>query len=403
MRLFGTPGTRLERRRFVDRAWQRYVHDGLEPVGISDEISSSWRRARESYRIDPALTRSDRILSADALAERCEQDATFALAAPILRDFASPLRLIGHVLAYFDRDGWMLSIDGDRRVVELVEAINFRPGANWSEDAAGTNGPGTALAAGKAIEVFASEHFVAAWQPWSCAAAPVIGPGDTTPVGLVDITGPWELQRRQAILVAKAIARAVHERLRAAASIRDEVVKYEFRAAHEAGDALVAVDARGQVIAANGAAARRRMVEAGALAPDIRLALARARRSRLPGSGGPMRVEPPDGPVFIVSSVEYEGSRVGTIVRVPAPAVAPPRAARAHSRPSAPIDAAAKAIAAIRKLSRSIGIPAGLKELGVKEADLATMAENAKRDACQLTNPRTATLQQVVEIFKAAM
>jgi alcohol dehydrogenase len=69
----------------------------------------------------------------------------------------------------------------------------------------------------------------------------------------------------------------------------------------------------------------------------------------------------------------------------------------------APVDAAAKGIAAIRKLSKAIGIPSGLKELGVKEADLATMAENAKRDACQLTNPRTATLQQVVEIFKAAM
>jgi alcohol dehydrogenase len=69
----------------------------------------------------------------------------------------------------------------------------------------------------------------------------------------------------------------------------------------------------------------------------------------------------------------------------------------------APVDAAAKGIAAIRKLSKAIGIPAGLKALGVKEADLSTMAENAKKDACQLTNPRTATLEQVVEIFKAAM
>jgi alcohol dehydrogenase len=60
----------------------------------------------------------------------------------------------------------------------------------------------------------------------------------------------------------------------------------------------------------------------------------------------------------------------------------------------APVDAAAKGIAAIRKLSKAIGM---------KEADLPTMAENAKKDACQLTNPRTATLQQVVEIFKAAM
>ncbi|MBT1076170.1 iron-containing alcohol dehydrogenase [Geobacter grbiciae] len=69
----------------------------------------------------------------------------------------------------------------------------------------------------------------------------------------------------------------------------------------------------------------------------------------------------------------------------------------------APLDAAAKAIAAIRKLSAAIGIPAGLKELNVKEGDLKVMAENAKKDACQLTNPRKATLEQVIGIFKAAM
>lgn len=66
-------------------------------------------------------------------------------------------------------------------------------------------------------------------------------------------------------------------------------------------------------------------------------------------------------------------------------------------------DAAEKAITAIRRLSASIGIPTGLKALNVKEADLKVMAENAKKDACQFTNPRTATLEQVVEIFKAAM
>ena len=66
-------------------------------------------------------------------------------------------------------------------------------------------------------------------------------------------------------------------------------------------------------------------------------------------------------------------------------------------------DAAAKAIAAIRRLSASIGIPTGLKALNVKEEDLKVMAENAKKDACQFTNPRTATLEQVIDIFKAAM
>ncbi|WP_298269970.1 iron-containing alcohol dehydrogenase [Geobacter sp.] len=66
-------------------------------------------------------------------------------------------------------------------------------------------------------------------------------------------------------------------------------------------------------------------------------------------------------------------------------------------------EAAQKAITAIRRLSASIGIPAGLKELNVKEEDLKIMAENAKKDACQLTNPRKASLEQVIDIFKAAM
>jgi alcohol dehydrogenase len=69
----------------------------------------------------------------------------------------------------------------------------------------------------------------------------------------------------------------------------------------------------------------------------------------------------------------------------------------------APVDAADVAIAAIRTLSKDVGIPAGLAELGVKEADFEVMATNAKKDACQFTNPRLANLQQVMGIFAAAM
>jgi alcohol dehydrogenase len=69
----------------------------------------------------------------------------------------------------------------------------------------------------------------------------------------------------------------------------------------------------------------------------------------------------------------------------------------------APVDAAQKGIDAIRKLSRSIGIPGGLAEMGVKEEDLPLMATNAMKDACSLTNPRKATHADVVAMFRAAM
>ncbi|WP_246792355.1 iron-dependent methanol dehydrogenase [Burkholderia perseverans] len=66
-------------------------------------------------------------------------------------------------------------------------------------------------------------------------------------------------------------------------------------------------------------------------------------------------------------------------------------------------DAGAAAIAAIRALSASIDIPAGLAGLGVQADDHEVMARNAQKDACMLTNPRTAALQQVIGIFEAAM
>jgi alcohol dehydrogenase len=66
-------------------------------------------------------------------------------------------------------------------------------------------------------------------------------------------------------------------------------------------------------------------------------------------------------------------------------------------------DAAQKAIDTFKQLSSSIGIPSGLKDLNVKEEDFEIMATNAKADACQLTNPRTATLEQVIQIFRNAM
>ncbi|MCC8082455.1 MAG: iron-containing alcohol dehydrogenase [Lachnospiraceae bacterium] len=67
-----------------------------------------------------------------------------------------------------------------------------------------------------------------------------------------------------------------------------------------------------------------------------------------------------------------------------------------------PMEAAHKAIHAIRQLSSLVGIPENLRSLGVKEEDFEIMAENAMKDVCQLTNPRRASKEQIIEIFRAA-
>jgi alcohol dehydrogenase len=66
-------------------------------------------------------------------------------------------------------------------------------------------------------------------------------------------------------------------------------------------------------------------------------------------------------------------------------------------------EGAVAAINAIEKLGIKIGIPAGLKALGVKPDDISLLADNALKDVCGLTNPKQASHEEICNIFKAAM
>lgn len=66
-------------------------------------------------------------------------------------------------------------------------------------------------------------------------------------------------------------------------------------------------------------------------------------------------------------------------------------------------EGAAACIAEIKKLSEDVGIPSGIKALGAKEEDFPILAANALKDACGFTNPKKATLEEIIQIFKNAM
>jgi 1,3-propanediol dehydrogenase len=66
------------------------------------------------------------------------------------------------------------------------------------------------------------------------------------------------------------------------------------------------------------------------------------------------------------------------------------------------IEAAEKAIDAMFRLSKDVGIPASLKEMGIKEEDFEHMAELALLDGNAFSNPRKGNERDIVNIFKAA-
>jgi transcriptional regulator of acetoin/glycerol metabolism len=321
---------RSSRRRRLDRAWQRFLRDG-DVSDVRPEIARSWMRARDVHRIDPALRRAP-LGAVDSLPRLRQEDEAFELARPLLARLSAQLQDAGHVLAYFDADGLMLSIGGDPATIAQVADINLCPGARWREDVAGTNGSGTALADRRAIEVFASEHFVEAWQPWVSAAAPVVAPGSGELVAVVQITGPWDTRDPQGLAAAAALASAVEERLRARQEVRDELVRHAMRSARSSGEAVVAVDVRGRVLQASDTARRRLSFEGGELPHAVRERLALALRGdeaagdeelslEWPGAGDERRR-------VACATVLHERRAVGAILQLAPPPAARPRGAR---------------------------------------------------------------------------
>jgi len=60
------------------------------------------------------------------------------------------------------------------------------------------------------------------------------------------------------------------------------------------------------------------------------------------------------------------------------------------------------AVDAVRQLSKDVGIPEKLHEIGVKEEDLQALAEAAMADVCTGGNPRPCTVESILEIYKKA-
>ncbi|MDQ7992987.1 MAG: iron-containing alcohol dehydrogenase, partial [Propionicimonas sp.] len=64
-------------------------------------------------------------------------------------------------------------------------------------------------------------------------------------------------------------------------------------------------------------------------------------------------------------------------------------------------DARQAAIDAVAKLTRDLGNPTTLREVGATEADLPALAEAALADVCTGGNPRPATLAEIEELYRS--
>jgi hypothetical protein len=204
------PGTLRSRTR---AAHERFLSTGVLPTLVRGVVAESWRRSVR-LGVDPERPRPPVSLTdADLRAYRREHPLWSAL--PVVRTLLLDDAVAeGFLVALTDAQGRLLWIGGDAQVRRAVDRVGFVEGADWGEAHAGTNAPGTALATGRDVQVYAAEHFTRTVQPWSCSAALLRDPAGQV-IGALDVTGGDAAASPLMLSLVRATATAVELDLRA--------------------------------------------------------------------------------------------------------------------------------------------------------------------------------------------
>ncbi|PYI65862.1 transcriptional regulator [Arthrobacter livingstonensis] len=183
-------------------------HDQVRPL-----VRESWQRSLDALpspeAATPPLAWEGREL------QEFRRSHPLAAVMPVIQQLLiQPSRDTGLLIAVGDEHGRLLWVEGDSAARRHGERINFAQGADWSELAAGTSAPGTALVLGQAVQIRGEEHFNPAVHSWSCTAVPLHDPDSGGILGIVDITGGIDAVGTNTLSLVQATVAAAEAQLR---------------------------------------------------------------------------------------------------------------------------------------------------------------------------------------------
>ena len=140
-------------------------------------LAASWHRSLMQHGLDPAERRAPDLHDEGTIRERRSAlDHVMRVAAPRLDQLFG---LIGHSgcgVLLTDGQGVVIDQRCASADEDTFRAWGLWTGADWSEEAEGTNGIGTCLAEQRQVTIHRDEHFFARNTAMSCMDAPIYGP-----------------------------------------------------------------------------------------------------------------------------------------------------------------------------------------------------------------------------------
>jgi signal transduction histidine kinase len=210
----------LRRARQLQKSWERLLADGalgpeLPPgatAGLRPTIVDSWRRSLATG-LDPTDLLAPIEADESEMLERWFEHPLGLLTDVLTEQLRKVAEESRSMVVVTDASGLVMHRVGDEWLKERAAEMNLVEGARYSEAADGTNGIGTALAADRAFQVFAFEHFNERHHQWVCSGAPVHDPVSGELVGVIDLSSFWKIAHPRSLELVTTAARTIEQGL----------------------------------------------------------------------------------------------------------------------------------------------------------------------------------------------
>ncbi|MBU4205124.1 sigma-54-dependent Fis family transcriptional regulator [Patescibacteria group bacterium] len=233
----------------IKKARKRFIETGeIDSSVVRPIIANSWERCKLA-KVSPYLKNSINKLNDKEIKVSLDKNRDLnKTSKPIMEMAEKMIRGSGFRIDLSDKDGYILKIIGDKKILKESEEVGVVIGSNRSETIVGTNSIGITLFTGEPVQIIGPEHYNVYPRYWTCSSAPIRNPSGNI-IGVLNMSGKYHLLHKHTLGMVVGIANAIESALKTEKKVFELSINNKFlnTIIESISDGLIVIDKEGKI------------------------------------------------------------------------------------------------------------------------------------------------------------